>query len=209
MGKFHINKQGIPAPCKAKKGNCPLGGEASHFDSQEEAQEYINNKSQEEFGLLSKPVSSKMDRFERLDNIAEKTGHDLVINELALSLSNDELNSVVNEIVDNYDLEDYLDEDDFVHDKLEKIQEVIGADTTLKEMSQILSADRLEESMSYMEENLDIKSKESNGSEIDNSKSTKENVNYEEELNDLRGRLSEHTKNLIEDVEKWLDDTEI
>ena len=26
MAKFHINKHGVPAPCKAKPGNCPLGG---------------------------------------------------------------------------------------------------------------------------------------------------------------------------------------
>lgn len=38
MSKFHINKHGVPAPCRAKEGNCPLGGEESHFKSQEDAQ---------------------------------------------------------------------------------------------------------------------------------------------------------------------------
>ena len=38
MAKFHINKHGVPAPCKATKGNCPYGGEDSHYKSQEEAQ---------------------------------------------------------------------------------------------------------------------------------------------------------------------------
>lgn len=38
MSKFHINKHGVPAPCRAKPGNCPLGGDESHFDTQEEAQ---------------------------------------------------------------------------------------------------------------------------------------------------------------------------
>ena len=38
MSKFHINKHGGPAPCRAKEGNCPLGGEESHLKSQEDAQ---------------------------------------------------------------------------------------------------------------------------------------------------------------------------
>lgn len=52
MSKFHINKHGIPSPCRAQKGNCPYGGEDNHFDTQEEAQEYANKLHAEEFGVL-------------------------------------------------------------------------------------------------------------------------------------------------------------
>lgn len=55
MTKFHINKHGVPAPCKAKAGNCPLGGDTggdNHFDSIEEAEEYVNSKFSGEHGLL-------------------------------------------------------------------------------------------------------------------------------------------------------------
>lgn len=52
MGKFHINKHGIPAPCKASKGVCPLGGESSHFDSKESAQAYADKLNADEFGTL-------------------------------------------------------------------------------------------------------------------------------------------------------------
>lgn len=52
MNKFHINKHGVPAPCKAQKGNCPLGGAESHFDSQQEAQIYADNQNENEFGSL-------------------------------------------------------------------------------------------------------------------------------------------------------------
>ena len=52
MSKFHINKHGVPAPCKATKGNCPLGGEERHFDSQEAAQEYADKVNAEEHGVL-------------------------------------------------------------------------------------------------------------------------------------------------------------
>lgn len=50
--KFHINKNGVPAPCKATKGNCPLGGDESHFDTLEEAQSFIDRQMAEQHGLL-------------------------------------------------------------------------------------------------------------------------------------------------------------
>lgn len=50
--KFHINKHGVPAPCKAKSGNCPLGNEEQHFNSEEEAQSYADEENEREHGLL-------------------------------------------------------------------------------------------------------------------------------------------------------------
>lgn len=52
MSKFHINKHGVPAPCRAIKGNCPLGGADTHFDSQEQAQNHADKKNSAEFGTL-------------------------------------------------------------------------------------------------------------------------------------------------------------
>lgn len=52
MVKYHISKQGIPAVCKAKKGNCPLGGEEQHFETKEDAQAYSDKKNQEKFAIL-------------------------------------------------------------------------------------------------------------------------------------------------------------
>ena len=52
MSKFHINKHGVPAPCKAKPGNCPLGGDETHFNSLEEAQVAINRINEEEHGII-------------------------------------------------------------------------------------------------------------------------------------------------------------
>lgn len=59
MTKFHINKHGVPAPCKATKGNCPLGGETQHFDSYEKAQEYSDSQNAKEYGVLPN-VSSEL-----------------------------------------------------------------------------------------------------------------------------------------------------
>lgn len=52
MTKFHINKHGVPAPCRAKKGNCPLGGDDTHFDNEVDAQAYADSINSEEFGAL-------------------------------------------------------------------------------------------------------------------------------------------------------------
>lgn len=55
MSKFHINKHGVPAPCRATNGNCPLGGDSgneNHFDTHEDAQAYADKKNAEEHGHL-------------------------------------------------------------------------------------------------------------------------------------------------------------
>ena len=52
MTKFHINKHGVPAPCRAKKGNCPLGGADTHFDNEADAQAYADSVNAKEFGDL-------------------------------------------------------------------------------------------------------------------------------------------------------------
>ena len=55
MSKFHIKKDGTPGKCNATKGNCPLGGSDSHFDSAEEAQASAQAKLEEQFGVTGKP----------------------------------------------------------------------------------------------------------------------------------------------------------
>lgn len=52
MSKFHINKHGAPAPCRATKGNCPLGGSDTHFDTIGEAQDYADKVNEASHGLL-------------------------------------------------------------------------------------------------------------------------------------------------------------
>lgn len=48
-GKWHINKKGLPAICKATKGKCPLG---EHFESETEASQFSEEQMRNEFGLL-------------------------------------------------------------------------------------------------------------------------------------------------------------
>lgn len=52
MSKFHINAKGVPAPCKAMKGNCPFGGADSHFDTAEAAQISADKSNEANHGIL-------------------------------------------------------------------------------------------------------------------------------------------------------------
>lgn len=55
MSKFHINKKGVPAPCHAQQGKCPLGGdsgEEGHYNSVEEAQVEADRRNSEGHDLL-------------------------------------------------------------------------------------------------------------------------------------------------------------
>lgn len=54
MPRYHINKHGVPAPCKAEDGKCPLGGTTSHFTSKQDAQIFIDSKNKSSHGLLPK-----------------------------------------------------------------------------------------------------------------------------------------------------------
>lgn len=59
MAKFHINSKGVPAPCKAKEGNCPFGGEDLHYDNVEDAQVGANNKNQKAHDFLPTLIQEK------------------------------------------------------------------------------------------------------------------------------------------------------
>lgn len=50
--KYHINKHGVPALCKAEDGKCPLGGAMQHFRTKKDAQIFIDNQNKSVHGLL-------------------------------------------------------------------------------------------------------------------------------------------------------------
>lgn len=43
-GLYHVNEEGNPGKCSAKSGNCPFGGEDSHFTSPEAARHSYEEK---------------------------------------------------------------------------------------------------------------------------------------------------------------------
>ena len=92
MTKFHISKHGIPAPCKAEKGNCPYGGEESHFNSLEEAQEFIDKRNEERYGLLnSVDERRKMDKHDREKEVADIPGYKKTQEDIYKETTNDAL----------------------------------------------------------------------------------------------------------------------
>ena len=52
MAKYHISKNGKPSVCQAKEGNCPLGNESKHFNTEEEALKHFNENAKSQYGLL-------------------------------------------------------------------------------------------------------------------------------------------------------------
>lgn len=56
MAKFHINDKGQVKQCRAKKGNCPYGGEGEHYATEEEA-----------FAAIEKKVLAKKEKQEEIN----------------------------------------------------------------------------------------------------------------------------------------------
>lgn len=116
MSKFHINKHGVPAPCKAKKGKCPLGGEEQHFNSREEAQTYADKINEQEHSLLPE-VESKT-----FFGLSESDFKDLSakVATITLKRENNQPEEKVEGIVRNVNWEDKTlsirDENDFFGD---------------------------------------------------------------------------------------------
>lgn len=69
MSKFHINKHGVPSPCRAQKGNCPYGGEDSHYDSMEEAQIAANKMNEADYGLLATSETENPEYDAKVDEV--------------------------------------------------------------------------------------------------------------------------------------------
>lgn len=74
--KFHIDKNGKPAPCRATKRPCPLGGAEVHFDSIEEAQAHVDTMNAKEYGLLSNRNGERFNaKIVEVYNELEKRGY--------------------------------------------------------------------------------------------------------------------------------------
>lgn len=53
LTKYHIDKNGVPAICRATKRPCPLGGPEAHFDSMEEANKYAQDNFANNYGIIA------------------------------------------------------------------------------------------------------------------------------------------------------------
>lgn len=70
MSKYHINKKGVPALCRAQKGKCPLG---EHFETRELAQEQVEKENSKNNELLpGMTENNRSEEYKELRNLAEE-----------------------------------------------------------------------------------------------------------------------------------------
>lgn len=70
MKKYHVNPYtAVPGVCYAKDGNCPFGGDESHYSSYEEAQDHAFYLMEDEFNMFED--SRELSDFEDLENVDE------------------------------------------------------------------------------------------------------------------------------------------
>lgn len=96
MSKFHINKHGIPAPCKAKSGRCPLGSKNEHFDTKEQAQDFANKIYMAEHGVMPELVT--------MDLISKKGDKSRITEFISINKSIDEISAIAKNFNPNYNV---------------------------------------------------------------------------------------------------------
>lgn len=89
MAKYHINKKGVPAVCRAKVGKCPFGDAESHYASVEEAQKAADKEHEKQHNLLASYVEDDDDDYENIDHEKVNEERAATLNE-ANSLAVDE-----------------------------------------------------------------------------------------------------------------------
>lgn len=68
-GKWHINKQGLPAICKATKKACPLG---EHYDTESQANKVAQKEFENEFGLLIDDEDMKIEKRKDMADLIQR-----------------------------------------------------------------------------------------------------------------------------------------
>lgn len=157
--RFHINKNGIPSLCKAKIGNCPLGGNDIHFKTPEEAQIYIDSKNAEEFGLLGNSVllskRHHINRFQRIDDLVEAIGSKTVLKELCLLINDNHKNKINDFIIKTYEINN-LNNNLSSQDKITKLAEIIDNEPVIYQISKQLKSSELHNKIDYIEDKFNV-----------------------------------------------------
>lgn len=156
MTMFHINSKGVPAICKAKKGNCPFGGQSgtdNHFSTLEEAQEKADATHEEEFGLLSintnGETSYSIDDFiedeEKTDNVNESIfimeNGVMISGQYDMGMRGIDHNCIIGVAPD--DIENHADKWDYIHHKHNVVRIVNETGVALIGKNQELNEDQL------------------------------------------------------------------
>lgn len=176
MTKYHISKKGNPAICRAKEGNCPLGGANEHYDSKEEAREAISKKEEKKHSILpgisEVPVTSEVDdrselQKEFVQKIKDAKAHE-VENEMRYHKAEELKDSyeLLQEIKKGKDIKETLEElssqRNFISEQIQKRRNEIV--TALQDKSEKLNKLQKEHiDLSTTLESLEDQVKENNG----------------------------------------------
>lgn len=122
MTKYHIDKNGLPAVCKAKKRPCPLGGDDVHFDSIDEAQAYADKQNEAKFGLFGTQRKVRM---------TAKGLNDVYINYSGSTISDDNESLYEMELSDPEDVADYFEASPLVDNMQEYVDDLMTGYETI------------------------------------------------------------------------------
>ena len=71
MTTYHIKQDGTPGVCRAKAGNCPLGGTSLHFDTAEQAEHVSQAIMEAKYGLGEAIYVESQEESQKENNIKE------------------------------------------------------------------------------------------------------------------------------------------
>lgn len=127
MTKYHINKHGVPAVCTAQPGNCPRGGDESHFDSLDKAEASVNKSMTNQYGILS---TIEANEIKDIDGLLHYVEEKEILDEVLSRLDDEEIESISNElhkinggysqgidnVIDSYNNSDFESVSEVIHD---------------------------------------------------------------------------------------------
>lgn len=83
---YHIKSDGLPGICKAKPGNCPLGGQNDHYENKEEALKAGQERLERIYGYSGDPIEMDYNEYQELAMTLSKSELDENISKINESL---------------------------------------------------------------------------------------------------------------------------
>lgn len=134
MAKYHIDKNGKPAICKATKQSCPLGGDDVHFDSAEEAQAFADKMNAVQHGMLAYNEHKEDSPSRKIEDYNLKAGDRL---ELLYQKANGDTNVYNGDISEVYSDRVLVETPNgyrmFIKDRVQEVIEHEGAESSIIE----------------------------------------------------------------------------
>lgn len=191
MTKFHINSKGVPAPCKATKDNCPFGGNTgkkNHFDTAEEAQEFVDKQNEAKYGILSEPS--------KLKSLSHKIGTENALNKIAKNMSIGELRRTNKKYIEDYDLDDFIDNDISQVNRFAQIRRFLGNDVVIDNLPEYTNETTLNNVLNEIDKQYDNDRKEQTFRTLDN---LVDKVGTEKTIDNLEKVIPNKKINVIND----------